>query len=151
MAFATPTAVYVVDSNADLKALQNASHSASVATEVAFYDTLKAAGASTAEAATRANPDNTEKLVTFAITTTGTTTEAMVEAIVRPYVNGLALGADVDASVMSDAILALATTTLVTVFELSLDADPTGETIDLTIGAAEVAYTTVLAIVHTAA
>jgi len=151
MAFATPTAVYVVDSNADLKALQNASHSASVATEVALYDALKSEGSTTATAAVRANPSNTPKLITFAITTTGTTTEAMVEAIVLPYVNTLALGADVDASVMSDAILALGTTTLVTVFELSLDADPTGETIDLVIGAAEAAYTNVLAVVHTAA
>lgn len=150
MAFRTPTDVYVAPNNANLKALQNASHSASVATEVALFDALIAAGETTANAAVRANPDNTPKLVTFNVAVTGTATEAVVEAIILAYVNSLALGADVDASVMSDAITALATVTTTDTFELSLDADPTGETIDLTIAADEVAYTNAAAITYAA-
>lgn len=150
MAFRTPTEIVTSDGNADLKALMNASTSGSVTTEVALYDALKAAGFSTADAAVRANPNNTPKLVTFNVAVTGTATEAEVEAIILDYVNTLALGADVDASVMSDAITALATVTTTDTFELSLDADPTGEIIDLTIAAGEVAYTTAAAITYAA-
>lgn len=114
-------------------------------TRGALLETLQAeslSGTITADdAIARVNPAATNMLITYNVTIDGTAVKADIDAIVLDYTNALALGADVDASVMSDAILALGTVSAVNTFELSLDVDPTGETIDLTIGAAEIAYT----------
>lgn len=150
MAISTPTQIYsTVYNNADIADLKLYSLDNDPTAAIAILDTHIAAGMSLADAAVRANPYNTQKLVTYNVVITGTAVEADIEAIILDYTNTLALGADVDASVMSDAILALATVATVPTFELSLDADPTGETIDLVIGAAEVAYTTAAAITFT--
>lgn len=148
--FRTPTEVYTTaNENQDIRAIVLQSMSADATTEVALYDSLQAAGYTSTQAAIHANPNNTRKLITYNVVITGTAVEADIEAIILDYTNTLALGADVDASVMSDAILALATVTTVPTFELSLDADPTGETIDLVIGAAEIAYTVAASIAFT--
>ncbi len=139
--FRTPTEQYTTSENADLIALILASRSASVATEVAIYDALKADGNSTAIAAARANPTNTQKLITYNVVFTGTATKAAVATALHTYTNALAVAANVVAATATSAVTDLATVTSAQTFELSLDADPSGETSDLTIAALEVAYT----------
>jgi hypothetical protein len=146
MAIGTPTQVYsTVLDNADIAALKRRSLDNDVSSSVTLLDSLQDEGLSTADAARAANPYYTAKLITYNVVVTPATTTAVtetsVEDIILDYTNGLATGADVDASAMSDAITALATVLTTDTFELSLDADPTGETTDLTIGASERAYT----------
>ena len=152
--------IYSTTNNADLIALESASGAVDLegvptsaadtaAARVPIFDALLASGLTTAQAAAHANPNTTRKLITFAVTITGTAVEADVEAILIAYVNTLGTGADVVAATASGLVLAHADVASVTVFELSLDADPTGETTDLTIGAAEIAYTDADAITFT--
>jgi hypothetical protein len=142
--FRTPTEVYTsLLTNADLRALSLASMSGDVSTEVALYDALRDAGETLADSARAANPDSTSKLITYNVVYTGTATQADIAAALRTsYTNGLAIAADVIAATATTAVTDLATVTAQTTFELSLDADPTGETIDLTIAAGELAYST---------
>jgi hypothetical protein len=116
--------------------------SGDVSTEVALYDALRDAGETLADSARAANPDSTSKLITYNVVYTGTATQADIAAALRTYTNGLAIAADVIAATATTAVTDLATVTAQTTFELSLDADPTGETIDLTIAAGELAYST---------
>lgn len=140
------TQYYVKGDNADLKALQNESTQSDVSADVTAYDALIDAGETTADAARAANPDSTQKLITYNVVYTGTATNAEIAAALNGYTNALAVAADVVAATATSAVTDLAAVTAETTFELSLDADPSGETSDLTIAASELAYTTVAAV-----
>jgi hypothetical protein len=82
----------------------------------------------------------------FDITITGTITEVEVEDIVllHVYQLGIELGgdeADLDPSALSTLIEAHSSSPTVTVFELSKDSDPSGETITLTFSVGEFPWT----------
>jgi hypothetical protein len=143
MAFRTPTEIFsTILDNTDITALKLASLTSDVSSEVALFDALRAAGETTADAARTANPESTEKLITYNVVYTGTATQAAIAAELRTYTNALAVAADVTAATATSAVTDLATVTGETLFELSLDADPSGETTDLTIAAGELAYST---------
>jgi hypothetical protein len=82
----------------------------------------------------------------FDITITGTITEVEVEDIVllHVYQLGIELGgdeADLDPAALSTLIEAHSSSPTVTVFELSKDSDPSGETITLTFSVGEFPWT----------
>lgn len=142
-----------VQNNADLKALESASGAVDLegaptaaadiaAAQVTIFDALLAAGETTANAARVANPNSTEKLVTYNAVFTGTATHAEIAAALKTYTNALAVAADVVVVTATAAVDALTNVTSTDVLELTLDGDPTGETSDLTIAAGELAYAT---------
>lgn len=138
----SPSTELISIRDTDLKALQNYSIGTDSAAAEALYDALKAAGETQADAARAANPDSTEKLVTYNVLFTGTATKAAIYAALNGYTNALAVAANVVAATATSAVTDLATVSAAGTFELTLDGDPTGETSDLTIAAGELAYTT---------
>jgi glycine cleavage system pyridoxal-binding protein P len=104
-----------------------------------YYLEGVAAGLDDSVAAPQIDVSLTHVPIHFNVEVTGTATEAAVEAIIVAYCNALTDGDDVDASVMSDAILALGTVTTVDTFELKISDPPTGSTADIVIAAGSVA------------
>lgn len=141
MAIAVPTHVYVAPDNSDLKALELESIGSAVTSEISTYETLRDAGESVAVAARAASPASTEKLITTNILFTGTASKPTIQAALEGYTNALAIAADVIIVTATAAVTDLAGVTTADTFEQSLDADPTGETSNLTIAAGEQAYT----------